>query len=728
MQKSALQRAAFLRNVLQPLLKLFSIMRLILILFLAGILGFGPGQVTFAQSFTLESALSYPFPSELTASPDGSKIAVAINQKGLRNIYVAEGPDFTLRQLTSYAVDDGQEISGITFTRDGSRIVYTRGGDHGAYDETVPRNPSSFATAPKIQLYSIAFTGGAAILLDEGDDAAVSPDNKTVAYIKNRQARIAAADGSVPAHNLFTTKGNVGGLQWSPDGKKLLFTAFRGDHSFIGIFRDSASPIQWIDPSFARDQSPKWSPDGNHIVFVRRPAAGGKPDSVTVNKHEPWAIYTADITTGKAVRIWKAPETLRGSVPATNGRYNLHWATGNRIVFVSYEDGWPHLYSMPAVGGNPMLLTPGNFMVEHVKLSPDKKWIVFSASTGPDKYDYERRHLARVPVDKAAMEILTPGDGIETFPVVTGDGNSIAFLSAGTQRPAALAVIPFNGGKTMLTGKELIPPGFPSTQFVTPKSVTFKAADGKTAYGQLFEPANKTGKKPAIVFIHGGPQRQMLLGWHYGDYYANTYALNQYLVSKGFIVLSVNYRLGIGYGYEFQNPEGAWNNGASEYLDIKAAGDWLSSQPAVDVRRIGIYGGSYGGFLTAMALAKDSKLFAAGVDIHGEHNLMVFAPEITKEEQAPDVELARKLIWQSSPVAYIHGWTSPVLIIHGDDDGNVPFKQSVDLVRRFEEKKFTGFETLVIPDETHHWMKFSNQLKVDEATAEFLIRKLGEKK
>lgn len=681
-----------------------------------------------AQSFSLEAALSYPFPSELTAAQSGSKIAVAINQKGIRNIYVAEGPDFKLRQLTNYTVDDGQEITGIIFTPDGNRLIYVRGGDHGGFDETIPRNPSSAIAAPKIQLYSIDYTGGKEILIDEGDEAAVSPDSKWVVYIKNKQPRIAAVDGSIPARNLFYTKGTVSDLQWSPDGTKLLFTTYRADHSFIGIYKDSLSPIQWVDPAFARDQSPRWSPNGNNIVFVRRPAIGGKPDSITVNKHEPWAIYTADIITGKATQIWKAPETLRGSVPATNGRYNLHWAAGNRIVFVSYEDGWPHLYSVNADGGKALLLTPGNFMVEHVKLSPDKKWIVFSTNTGPDKFDYERRHIAKVPVDKAAMRVLTPGTGIETFPVVTGDNNTIAMFSADVQRPTVVATISFDGNDFSLVGKNLIAGDFPSSRFVTPKPVQFKAADGKPVYAQLFEPLQKAAKNPAIVFIHGGPQRQMLLGWHYGDYYANTYALNQYLASKGFVVLSVNYRLGIGYGYDFQHPKGDWTNGASEYRDIKAAGEWLAAQPSVDAKRIGVYGGSYGGFLTAMALAKDSKLFAAGVDIHGEHNLMVFAPDITKEEQAPDIALARKLTWQSSPVAYMDTWTSPVLIIHGDDDGNVPFRQSVDLIRRFEQKKFTGYETLVIPDETHHWMKFSNQLKVDEAVADFLIRKLGNRK
>ncbi len=104
-------------------------------------------------------------------------------------------------------------------------------------------------------------------------------------------------------------------------------------------------------------------------------------------------------------------------------------------------------------------------------------------------------------------------------------------------------------------------------------------------------------------------------------YYANAYATNQYLANMGFVVLSVNYRLGIGYGYEFHQPKrGSGNVGASEYQDVKAGALWLAKQANIDARHIGIYGGSYGGFLTAMALAKDSKLFTAGVDIHGVHD------------------------------------------------------------------------------------------------------------
>jgi len=214
----------------------------------------------------------------------------------------------------------------------------------------------------------------------------------------------------------------------------------------------------------------------------------------------------------------------------------------------------------------------------------------------------------------------------------------------------------------------------------------------------------------------------MLLGWHYGDYYANTYALNQYLVSRGFVVLSVNYRLGIGYGFDFHKPLFAGRYGAAEYQDIKAAGEWLAAQPQVDASRIGVYGGSYGGYLTALALGKDSELFAAGVDIHGVHNYIGRIPPVSAEP-APDSDQAIELAKTSSPVSYVDTWRSPVLLIHGDDDANVDFEQTIDLLNRLK-RKGVPHETLMIPDDTHHWMLYKHQVQVDRAVAEFLERHL----
>jgi dipeptidyl aminopeptidase/acylaminoacyl peptidase len=674
-----------------------------------------------SQHFTMEAITAYPFPSELTASSQGSKIAWACNEQGKRNVYVAAGPDFSPRKLSNYSLDDGQEISSLSISENGKWIVFARGGDHSGKDGFTPVNPAHDPLPPKTEIWSIPFDGGPAKMLAEGDYPALSPRNDSIAFIKNGQCYIVPVDGSAPSRLLFSIKGNSSALQWSPDGSKLAFVSDRTGHSYIGVYTNATTPIQWIAPGFAQDNSPRWSPDGQQISFVRIPGTGGATDSILPRRHKPWEIRTAHLSdaTTSAV-LWKAPTTLSGSIPTTDGGVNLHWAANNRVTFLSYHDGWPHLYSIPGNGGTPLLLTPGNFMCEQISLSADKKWLVFSANNGTSPQDIDRRHIGRVPVDKAAMEMLTSGDGIETYPVVTGDAQHVILLSSNAQQPLIPAKMPFGKGKPALIAATLLPKDFPSSKLVTPTQVIFKAPDGTPIHAQLYQPTSGAAKKPAIVYVHGGPQRQMVLGWHWMDYYSIDYALNQYLVDQGFIVLSVNYRLGIGYGYEFHKPASAGVLGASEYQDIKAAGEWLAAQPQVDAKRIGIYGGSYGGFLTAHALGRDSKIFAAGVDIHGVHNRAQF-PAPT---QAPDADTAEKVAWQSSPVAHVDTWTSPVLLIHADDDRNVNFNQSIDLVNRLTQKG-VSFETLAIPDDTHHWMKYSNELIVNRAAAAYLIKTLN---
>lgn len=677
-----------------------------------------------AQQFTLEAVTSYPFPSELATSASGSRIAVAINEQGRRNLYVAEGPAFELRKLTRYDDDLGDEITGVQLSADGQWIVYVKGGDHGGNNASTPRNPASLPVATSVQVWSIPFAGGDPVLLADGDSPAISPAGDRVAFIRQGQVWVSHIDGSAKAEQLFYARGSNGSLRWSPDGTALAFVSSRGSHSLVGIFRNAQTPIQWIAPAFARDGSPRWSPNGERIAFIRRDAWGGAPDSLLNPVINPWAIWTANVDDGMATPLWNAPRTPQGAVPTAHGGTNLHWVGKDRLAFISYHDGWPHLYSIPYTGGEALRLTPGDFMVEHVKPSPDGKWLLASANTGPDSDDIDRRHLIAVPVDKADMRVITPGQGIETFPHITGDGNHLIFLSATATRPSVPAVLPWPGTQDdiRLLGDHLIPVELKNAPLVIPIRVEFKAADGVTVYGQLFEPEGGAAKKPAVVFIHGGPQRQMLLGWHYGDYYANTYALNQYLVSRGFVVLSVNYRLGIGYGFDFHKPLFAGRYGAAEYQDIKAAGEWLAAQPQVDASRIGVYGGSYGGYLTALALGKDSELFAAGVDIHGVHNYIGRIPPVSAEP-APDSDQAIELAKTSSPVSYVDTWRSPVLLIHGDDDANVDFEQTIDLLNRLK-RKGVPHETLMIPDDTHHWMLYKHQVQVDRAVAEFLERHL----
>jgi dipeptidyl aminopeptidase/acylaminoacyl peptidase len=205
------------------------------------------------------------------------------------------------------------------------------------------------------------------------------------------------------------------------------------------------------------------------------------------------------------------------------------------------------------------------------------------------------------------------------------------------------------------------------------------------------------------------------------DYYTHAYAMNQYLASRGFVVLSVNYRLGIGYGRAFQHPPKAGVAGDAEYQDVLAGARFLQTLADVDPARLGIWGGSYGGLLTAEALAHNSDIFKAGVDLHGVHDWSLypgFSGRPARYEQA-DHDEALKSAFDSSPEAALKGWTSPVLLIHGDDDRNVPFDQTVDLARRLSAQG-TPFQELILPNEIHGFLRYDSWLKADTATVQFL--------
>lgn len=668
------------------------------------------------KPFTLEQILRAPFAENLTSAKKVNRIAWTLDQEGKRNVWVAEGPLFPSRRLTSYVEDDGQEISQLSFSEDGNSLVYVRGGEKNTAGQYP--NPTSNPLGATQTVWVVAFAGGEPKKIDAGHSPKFSAHG-TLAYVRDGQIYLASLDASDKPVQLVA-RGQNHSEQWSPDGSRLAFVSSRGDHSFIGVYDVEPKSVGFLSPSVDTDTDPAWSLDGKRIAFVRRPAEPRDTPLgyfIEPDRPHPWAVWVADVSAATAHEIWHSSASAQGSFPYMaddTGGGVLNWAARNKLVIASEEDGWQHLYSLSAEGGAPQLLTPGDCEVERWSFTAQRNAVLFNSNCG----DIDRRHLWTVDLTGASPAPVTHGDGIEWSPVALGDGNDLVYIGSDATHAARVFHRSSNGPQVIAA--ETQPADFPFDQLVIPQQVLFQAADGQEIHGQLFVPRNvKPGEKhPALVFMHGGSMRQMLLGWHYMYYYSNAYAMNQYLASRGYVVLSVNYRSGVGYGRAFREAPGRAGRGATEYRDVVAAEKFLQARSDVDAARVGLWGGSYGGFLTAMGLAHNSDIFAAGVDFHGVHDWPTdnwdgknIPPELTK------------LAHESSPVSAVDTWRSPVLFIHGDDDRNVYFAQTVDLIARLRARGVT-IEQLIFPDEIHDFLLHRNWLAGYHAESEFFDRQL----
>jgi dipeptidyl aminopeptidase/acylaminoacyl peptidase len=705
--------------------------------------------VAFTQKpgFTLEQVMSSPFPTALTAAPKSNRIAWVFNSRGERNVWVADAPEFAARQVTHYEGDNGQDIFAVKLTPDGKTLLYARGSEISGEGHVA--NPTSEIKEPKQQVWAVDVEAGKPRLIgdmgcieEDCEDIQISPDGQWVVWVgAKHRLWIASVAGDKPAaHQLTELRGEDSDPQWSPDAKHLAFTSDRRDHSLIAVLdlQDGvAQRVRYVAPSVDRDFAPRWSRDGKQLVYIRTPGQENHLPLIP-RRPQPWAIWLAGLETDAgnvhqvpARELWHSGKDMNDSLPPFAAE-SLKFAEGGKVIFCSEADGWNHLYLIRTNAEKAMLLTSGEYEVEDVELSPAGDEVLYTSNNG----DPDRRHIATVELNQFDIQsgapylgsirstIASRGKTIEWHPLLLQDGKTIVCFGSSATTPAMPYYL-IGNGRQMIAANAL-PKDFPAAQLVEPQQVVFRSDDGLEVHGQLFLPRNKKQSMPALIFVHGGPPRQMMLGFHYMFYYHNAYAENQYLASLGYVVLSVNYRLGIMYGRAFREAPNAGWRGSAEYKDVIAGGKYLQSLPYVDKKHIGIWGGSYGGLLTALALARNSDIFSAGVDFHGVHDWSMFLPRWEEgAAQAPDYKEALKLAFDSSPVASVGQWRSPVLLIHGDDDRNVPFPQTTDLVQRLRRQN-VEFEQLIFPDEIHDLLLWRDWVAGYRATAEFFNKKFGQ--
>jgi dipeptidyl aminopeptidase/acylaminoacyl peptidase len=687
------------------------------------------------------------FPEDVVSAKKVDRVAWLAYDQGRRNVYTAAAPDFKPVKLSNFTADDGVVLSDLEISDDGSTVTFLRGG--------VPNTrgwiavPNSDPNGGESAVWAAKTNGTGAWRLGQGTAPALSADGKTVAFARDGQMysyRVTKtpADsierGQKPLVRLW---GRNAQPRWSPDGTKLAFTSVRDNHSFVAVYDVKKRRINYMAPSVDFDASPAWSVDGKRIAFIRRPGtpfgqqaqagdgslgnpngpaaqagrggrgggrggvqqAGGPADGLhraAFRGGYSLSLMVADVATGKAEEVWHNQPNDR-TFPNING---ILFA-GDQLIFQQEPEEWIRWYAVSANGGTttPIELTPGNGAVESLTLSNDGKTLYYATNAG----DIDRRHIWKVATSGGSATQITSGTDIDMYPAVLASGKQLAVLSSGPTRPMQVTIAPLDGGAKKYLFPVLTKEFLATTQ-VAPENVTLKADDGLEFHNQLFLPKDlKAGeKRPAIIFVHGGPIRQMLLGYHYMDFYHQAYAVNEWLASQGYVVMSVNYRSGIGYGKSFRTAPNVGGRGNAEYKDVIAAGKYLQTRADVDPTRVGIWGLSYGGVLTAQALARNSDVFVAGVDMAGVH---LWGSSIDSADVA----------YKSSAISAIDNWKSPVLVWANDDDRNVDFSQTIGLVDLLRAHN-VYFELMVNPDDTHETLMHSRWLELYSHMDSFLDR------
>ncbi len=446
-----------------------------------------------------------------------------------------------------------------------------------------------------------------------------------------------------------------------------------------GLAKPDAAPRRDV-----RWGSPLLSPDGRTAVVSVRAA----------DNTERW-LATIDPVKGTT----KILDRIKDDAWVRDGGQG--WLPDNkRVWFLAEHDGWMHLYTVDAITGQRHQLTSGKFEVDGVELSPDGRTFYFQSN----EVHPGERHLYSMSVDGGPRTRITTEVGGHQG-AISPDSSTFGLVSSSANRPPEVFVKPNRADAkatrvTTSPSKEWL-----AHKWVEPQLVTYKARDGAEVHARLYTPemvgAKRDPKAPAVVFVHGAGYLQN--AHKFWSSYYREYMFHHLLAARGYVVLDPDYRASAGYGRDWRTSIYRWMGG-HDLNDVVDGARYLAKSHRVDAKRIGVYGGSYGGFITLMALFTSPDTFGAGAALrpvtdwaHYNHQ---YTSNILNEPHA-DAEAYRK----SSPIYFAEGLKAPLLIAHGMVDVNVHFQDSVRLVQRLIELRKENWELAVYPVEDHGFVE-----------------------
>ncbi|MTI15581.1 S9 family peptidase [Sansalvadorimonas verongulae] len=685
----------------------------------------------------LKAYFSFRHTLEYRVAVMRNRIAWIDYHKGQHELFIQDLPDGKRQRVLCSDGDDGQPLRLIDFSPSGHYLLLTQGAFS---DDGLPcPNPRQQTIPPTGQLKLLDLDNHREPEIIAGAmKARVVPDDSAITWVIDGTVYLRAI--TQPAiSKLFSLRGQIQEISWSANSRHLAFVCQRDEHSLLGIYTRGEKHIRWISPAFDRDLHPCWSPDSRHLAFIRFLG----PDMDIAEKlfseqADSFSVMLLNVDTGKVKPVWESSLEKPAGLSLQYGQRSLAWLGNQRLLFSHDSTGWDHIYQHNLSDDHCSPVTEGSWLVQDYSTNPttnrNTALLAFS-------HNRKRRHQYALDVlDITALEedalsrhkkLHLADDKQYWQPSPTADGRYLIYLTGNASKPCQVGVLnmetsqythlPDTGDYKQVMAEEFLP----ATNEV------IRSQDRNTCHGQLFKPRGK-GPFPAVLNIHGGPWLQSLPGFHPKLDLSFQYAFCQLLAHCGFMVLDINYRGASGYGKLFrQAAERGWD-GASDYQDVQAAGHWLSRQPDVDRTRIGILGESWGGYLSAMALAKDSSLFRAGVVINGCHS---FPRELRKPhwasrlfnsdqgEIATEAIARAKIAEDSSPWGWLEHWMSPVLLVHGDDDRTVSFSESQYLAHALR-CQCVEVETLALPDEGHQFLLHESWLKAGRRTLAFLQKHL----